>query len=111
MLQKSNTDSFRQGYEFITYTLEPAKFLPFAMKKFGDLGGRIVTGRKVASLTGIADEFGFDVVINCTGVQSRYLVDDISVKPLRGQVKRVKGPWVKRVILDDLDDGNYIIPK
>ena len=81
------------------------------MKKFTDLGGRIVTGRNVTSLSGIADEFDLDVVVNCTGVQSRHLVGDLSVKPLRGQVKRVKGPWVKRVILDDLDDGNYIIPK
>ena len=65
----------------------------------------------VLSLPDVSEEFGFDVVINCTGVESRHLAHDVTVKPLRGQVKRVKGPWIKRVILDDLDDGNYIIPK
>jgi hypothetical protein len=43
------------------------------MKKFTDLGGRIVVGRKVASLSDVAQEFGFDVVVNCTGVQARHL--------------------------------------
>ena len=36
---------------------------------------------------------------------------DDSMAPLRGQVMRVKAPWIKEVIMDDLDDGNYIISK
>lgn len=49
--------------------------------------------------------------MNCTGLGARELVHDSDVKPVRGQVMRVKAPWMYQVTLDDSDDGNYIIPK
>ncbi len=27
------------------------------------------------------------------------------------QVMRLKAPWLKRTVLDDADDGNYVISK
>lgn len=54
----------------------------------------------------------FDIVINCAGLGARLLTKgDAAVKPIRGQVMRVKAPWAFGVILEDDDDGNYIIPK
>lgn len=54
----------------------------------------------------------FDLVINCAGLGGKVLVkDDVDLKPIRGQVMRVKAPWVKEAVIDDSEDGNYIIPK
>ena len=52
------------------------------------------------------------------------MVGDNLVSPLRGQVgtapvpvdqtviqvMRVSAPWLRKVVLDDRDDGNYVIP-
>lgn len=55
----------------------------------------------------------FDLVINCAGLGAKVLIkDDTKLIPVRGQVTRIKAPWINSVILDDSkDDGNYIIPK
>ena len=53
----------------------------------------------------------YDLVINCTGVGARALAGDSKLAPLRGQVMRVRAPWIKKVVLDDADDGNYVISK
>jgi len=48
--------------------------------------------------------------VNCSGIGARKLVGDNLVSPLRGQVMRVSAPWLRKVVLDDRDDGNYVIP-
>lgn len=53
----------------------------------------------------------FDLIINCTGLGAEQLTGDKSLVPIRGQVMRVKASWIFEVLLDDSDDGNYIIPK
>lgn len=54
----------------------------------------------------------FNLIINCTGIGARTLIkNETDLKPVRGQVMRVKAPWILDVLLDDSDDGNYIIPK
>lgn len=54
---------------------------------------------------------GYDLIINCTGLGARDLANDEHVVPVRGQVIRVRAPWLHHVFMDDSDDGNYIIPK
>ena len=95
----------------MTYTIEPIKLLPWLLAEFISLGGKLVTGKKVEDLGKIANQFRADVIFNCTGVWASQLTKDESMAPLRGQVMRVKAPWIKEVIMDDLDDGNYIISK
>lgn len=57
------------------------------MNEFRLLGG-IMQTRKINTLDGLAEE-GFEIVINCTGLGARTLVNDLTVKPIRGQVARV----------------------
>lgn len=52
-----------------------------------------------------------DLIINCTGLGAKYLLNDNDVAAIRGQVVRVRAPWKFDVFLDDSDDGNYVIPK
>lgn len=71
-------------------------------------GGKIVRKR----IESFDELHMFDLVINCAGLGAKVFVkDDIELYPIRGQVIRVKAPWVKEAVIDDSDDGNYIIPK
>lgn len=97
----------KHGHEFVTYTIEPVKLLPYLLKEFKQHGGKVILGVKVTDLTKLGPNY--DLVINCTGVWAGKVAKDAKVAPLRGQVMRVRAPWIYRVILDDRDDGNYII--
>lgn len=91
----------------MTFTLEPTKYLPMLQKAFLENGGRIVM-RKIENFEEL---HGYDVIVNCTGLYSKILNDDEKVQPVRGQVARVSAPWLFHAIMDNCDDGNYIIPK
>lgn len=84
--------------------------LPYLFKRFTAAGGKFIQ-RSISSIEKLADEDDYDVVINCTGLGAKKLVNDNEVKPVRGQVIRVEAPWIYEVILDDSNVGNYVIPK
>lgn len=99
---------FRSGIHFTTFTCEPTFFLPYMYKRVLKAGGKIQRKR----IESFDELHTFDLVINCAGLGAKVLVkDDVDLKPIRGQVIRVKASWVKEVVMDDSDDGNYIIPK
>jgi len=75
--------------------------------RFLEAGGCLVR-RRVENLKDLENQY--QVVVNCSGIGARKLVGDNSVSPLRGQVMRVSAPWLRKVVLDDKDDGNYVIP-
>lgn len=84
--------------------------LPYLFKRFTAAGGNFKL-RHISSIEQLADEEDYDVIINCSGLGAKKLVNDNEVKPVRGQVIRVEAPWIYEVILDDSYDGNYVIPK
>lgn len=100
----------REACRFITFTSEPMKLLPYLTKRFESAGG-IVIQRKISSLAELVKNSPFDIIINCTGLGAKEFVPDDSMHAIRGQVIRVAAPWVTCGILNDSDDGNYIIPK
>lgn len=80
------------------------------MKRFEKHGAKIVQ-QKIESLQKFSEDNEYEVVINCTGLGSQQAIGDATMYPVRGQVSRVKAPWLYYVLLDESDDGNYIIPK
>lgn len=99
-------EKFTGGHAFVSFIWEPARFLPYLEKKFKQNGGEIRL-RKIESFEELSD---FDIVVNCSGLNSRFLVPDTSVHPIRGQIARVKAPWQKHTFMLDTEAGNYIIP-
>jgi len=86
-LPSFKVNDFRQGWQFVTYTAEPILLLPWLMKKFVALGGKIEK-RNIKTLHQLAEE-GYDLIINCSGLGARELVADKTMTPIRGQVYKV----------------------
>uniref|UniRef100_A0A1B6DIR6 FAD dependent oxidoreductase domain-containing protein n=1 Tax=Clastoptera arizonana TaxID=38151 RepID=A0A1B6DIR6_9HEMI len=85
--------------------IECPKFLPWALTKFKAQGGH-VRRQTIDRLGQLEGEF--DVVVNCCGLQARYLCNDTKVMPVRGQILKVNAPWLKKFYYEGSD--TYIIP-
>uniref|UniRef100_A0A1B0D1B1 FAD dependent oxidoreductase domain-containing protein n=1 Tax=Phlebotomus papatasi TaxID=29031 RepID=A0A1B0D1B1_PHLPP len=96
---------WKYGSFFSTLLTEFRTFQPWAEKKFLANGGRFVT-RSVRKITEL--EKDFDLVMNCTGLGSKWMLGDNKLVPVRGQIIKVKAPWVKTAFYGDYD--TYIIP-
>lgn len=55
------------------------------------------------------EDENFDYVISCVGLGALKFCDDTSMKPVRGQILRVKAPQIKTCIVLDWEN-TYILP-
>ncbi|KAF7379574.1 hypothetical protein HZH66_014945 [Vespula vulgaris] len=107
-LNEEHKSNYVNGWHFVTYTCEPTRFLPWLTNKFLALGGELKR-RTIRDLGELIDD-GYEIVINCSGLGARELVNDDTVTAVRGQVSRVKAPWVMHSFLVDDNDCYYVIP-
>lgn len=105
-LSKEHRRPYKSGCHFVTFCCEPTKFLPYLMRRFTQAGGKFEM-RKVNDINELK---GYDLIVNCTGLGSQKMTNDAHLKPVRGQVAKVKAPWIYEVFLHEDDVGNYIIP-
>ncbi|CAJ1073325.1 D-aspartate oxidase [Xyrichtys novacula] len=94
------------GQAFTTVKCECSSYLPWLEKRFRRAGGQ-VEKRKVNSLQELSSSY--DLIVNCSGLGSKTLVDDGDVYPVRGQVLKVEAPWLQHFIRDG-DGKTYIYP-
>ncbi|XP_077867253.1 D-amino-acid oxidase-like [Saccoglossus kowalevskii] len=77
------------------------------MERFKRQGGRTMK-KKIENIREVEQ---YDVVVNCTGIGARSLVNDAEVQPIRGQVIRVHAHWIKHfAITADAGHSSYVIP-
>ena len=79
------------------------KFLHFL--RFLAAGGKIVK-QHIDSFSAVPKSY--DIVLNCTGMGAKQLCNDQQLVPIRGQILKVKAPWIKTAFYGDYD--TYIIP-
>ncbi|CAF3895781.1 unnamed protein product [Adineta steineri] len=98
------------GFVMSTITVEVKKYL-LELQRFLSQNNRVkIIKKKIHSLNELKNTA--DVIINCSGIASKYLVGDETVRPARGQIIRVHAPWIKSVYVFDTDEGmGYIIPQ
>ncbi|XP_030765616.1 D-aspartate oxidase [Sitophilus oryzae] len=96
--------NWKYGSFFTTVLTQSSYYIPWAINKFKSNNGKIIQ-KKIESLQEVGS---YDVVVNCTGLGSRFLCNDYQVVPIRGQVIKVKAPWIKTFFYGDLD--TYVLP-
>lgn len=101
---------FRDGHAFTAPVVEMPVYLRYLEDRFLSAGG-IMERRVVRSAREVAG--GARAVVNCSGLGARELVGDRSMRPIRGQVVRVRNPGLNRFLLDEANpDGvTYIVPR
>ncbi|PVD22716.1 hypothetical protein C0Q70_15972 [Pomacea canaliculata] len=82
----------RWGFFNTTVQMDVKYYMNWLMRRFKERGGK-VEFRTIKCLDEVKDQF--DVIVNCFGVRAGQLVNDSKVMPLRGQLYRVKAPWIK----------------
>jgi D-amino-acid oxidase len=101
---------YRDGHSFVAPIVEMPIYLSYLMDRFATSGGN-VQRCTLSSLEELAGEAS--VVVNCVGLGARELVGDTSMRPIRGQIIRVRNPGLKRFVLDEENPEGvtYIVPR
>ena len=95
------------GWTYLSLVVQSGPYLAWLQDQCRGLG---VQFRKQA-VASIDELDNFDLVVNCTGLQSRELFSDESLTPVRGQVIRVAAPWVHNLTMVLKDQKyTYILP-
>lgn len=100
---------FSSGWVFTSMVIDTRRYMPWLAQRAVELGISIVH-RTVTDLAVPLERAS--VVINCTGLGSRALVNDPLLVPTRGQLVHVRNPGLDRVLLDEHDpDIAYAVPR
>ncbi|XP_063984731.1 D-aspartate oxidase [Diachasmimorpha longicaudata] len=96
---------WKYGVYFTTIITQCKWYLPWAKRQLEQTGTKFYK-RKLYNLNELIDDY--DVIMNCAGLGAGELCGDRRMIPLRGQVLKVKAPWLKTFFYGNLD--TYIIP-
>lgn len=101
---------YADGYIFEVPLVETSIYLDYLQRRFLEMGGTIQQ-REVATLAEPLAECS--LVVNCSGLGSRALLNDLALYPLRGQIIRVARNTTENSFLfdDTPDTTTYIIPR
>ncbi len=96
-------------FSFSTYILEPIKYMGWMLERIRSNGCKVIQ----TSISNFDELIStYDVVINCTGMNSCQLVPDSELYPIRGQGAIVKAPWLKHwVAFLKSDRITYVFPR
>ncbi|GAU96376.1 hypothetical protein RvY_07831-2 [Ramazzottius varieornatus] len=79
--------------------------MKYLRDQFEKAGG-IIKSQTLERLTDLKNDY--TIVANCAGLGSMKLVGDQSMAPIRGQLVRVRAPWVKEFLMGE--NTTYIFP-
>jgi len=96
------------GFAFETIIYNPTTLMAFLHKQIKKRGGTLET-RRVEDL----NEIDCDVLVNCTGLSAKQLVNDDSAFPIRGQTIKVYNPEIKTftMVVHGDSQHTYILPR
>jgi D-amino-acid oxidase len=97
-------DGYDSGWTFVAPVVEMPVYLDWLSSLVHERGGTITR----LNLSGLPS--GPDVVVNCSGLASRFLAGDEAVHPVQGQVVVVEQVGLERWWLDG-DGPTYVVPR
>lgn len=101
--------AFVSGFALNVPLMDTTIYLDYLARRFVDAGGEIHPNRCLAKLEDV--DRSFDLVINCTGIGARTLVQDPDLEPHRGQVAIVPKINLRHVVVCDDSPLMYVIPR
>ena len=88
-----------------TYNICGSEYLSFLLEQVRMLGGVLVKlKRRVENLSELNS---FDVIVNCTGLGSRELANDLNMYASKGLIVSVIAPWIKEWFLESGQSGHH----
>lgn len=109
-LRSEIPSSFTSGFALSVPLMDTTTYLDYLIERFRSAGGEIRANRFFADLEEIDRQF--DLIVNCSGIGARFLVQDSDLEPHRGQIVIVKGleDLSAAVVCDD-SPLMYAIPR
>ena len=103
-------ESFKSGFSLRVPLMDTTIYLDYLANRFVAAGGSIAANVQFKQLEGVDRKF--DLVINCTGIGARELVQDRDLEPHRGQVAVVPSieDFSCAIVCDDVP-LMYAIPR
>jgi D-amino-acid oxidase len=98
---------YADGFIMDVPLVEPPRYLNYLKSQFEQNGGQIIE-RDLQSLDEIAA--ANSIIVNCSGVGARELVNDAEVYPIRGQTILIDAPTIQQAFMDD-ETFTYIFPR
>ncbi len=85
---QAGCQSFHSGFALAAPLMDTTIYLPYLTDRFVKAGGKLNAGVRFEKLEEVSSNF--DLVINCTGIGARVLMEDVALEPHRGQVAVVQ---------------------
>ena len=90
------------GWRYTVPIVDMPVYLDYLKRRFADAGGVFTIGSAVTGFADVAAAQGpRTIVVNCTGVASRFLVPDESLTAVRGQLVLVDNPGITEFFQDN----------
>jgi len=101
-------EDYVECFSFVTAVIEMPIYLGWLSSRYSSLGGETAQ-RKISDFLSLPANF--EAVVNCTGLESRDLLGDNDLYPIRGQIIRVRSD-IKEMHLDQQHETlTYIVPR
>jgi D-amino-acid oxidase len=101
-------EDYVECFSFVTPVIEMPLYLGWLRKRYDSLGGSL-RQRTIPDFNDLPDTF--DIVVNCTGLESGVLLDDSEVYPVRGQIIRVRSSMSEMHLDQQIETLTYIVPR
>lgn len=101
--------AFTSGFALEVPLMDTTIYLDYLAKRFAAEGGQINAPVHLAKLEDISRDF--DLVVNCTGMGARTLINDADLEPHRGQVAVVSKLDLPYAVVCDDAPLMYAIPR
>ncbi|WP_328683457.1 FAD-dependent oxidoreductase [Streptomyces sp. NBC_00343] len=101
---------FVAGWRYRAPLVDMPRYLSYLVRRLEQAGGSIRRHHYDTLDEALGEA---PVVVNCSGAEARFLVDDLSVDAVRGQLVVVENPGIRTFFCDDTpgaEDLTYIYP-
>ncbi|MDQ2824913.1 MAG: FAD-binding oxidoreductase [Verrucomicrobiota bacterium] len=101
--------AFKSGFVLSVPLMDTTIYLDYLAKRLVDAGGEINGNVRFGKLEDVDPTF--DLIVNCSGIGARELVNDVDLESHRGQVAIVPKVDISSAIVCDYDPLMYAIPR